>query len=51
MLMRDRKGLNLDGNQAGEELGGVEGRRTTGRIYYENNIYFQWKETPFQNEV
>ena len=33
-LMRDRKGVDLDGRRGGEELGGVEGGETIIRIYY-----------------
>ena len=40
-LMRDRKGVDLDGRDGGEELGGVEGEETVIRIYYvRKNIFF-----------
>jgi len=48
--MRDGKGLTLDGNQAGKELGGVQGRRAIIRMYYVNNIYFQLKENIFKKK-
>lgn len=47
--MRNRKGLNVDGNQGGKELGEAEGGRIIG--YYVNNIYFQLKRKLFQKEV
>ena len=32
-LMRDRKGVDLDGRDGGEELGGVEGEETVICVY------------------
>ena len=33
-LMRDRKGVDLEGRRGGEDLGRVEGEETIIRIYY-----------------
>ena len=40
-LMRDRKGVDLEGKGGGEELGGINGGKTVIRIYYMRKTYFQ----------
>lgn len=40
-LMRDRKGLNLDGREGGEELRGVGGKKHDHNILYDKKIHFQ----------
>lgn len=38
--MRERKGVNMDNNVGGNELGGVEGEQTIIRIYYVSKKLF-----------
>lgn len=40
-LKRDRKGVDLNGRECGEELGEVHGGETVIRIYHMKKIYFQ----------
>jgi hypothetical protein len=40
--MRDRKEVDLDGREGGEDLGKTEEGETIIRIYYVRKIYFQF---------
>lgn len=40
-LMRDKKGIDLEGSEGGEDLGRVEGGKTTIGIYCIRKDYFQ----------
>lgn len=40
-LLKDRNGMDMDGQGYGEKLGGVNGIETQIRLYYIREIYFQ----------
>lgn len=39
LLSEQKKGVDLDGNGSGEDLGGVEGSQTTISIYCINTLF------------
>lgn len=47
--MRNRKGMDIEGKEQGEELGGVEGGETLIGVYYvrENSIFNKGGVVPF----
>lgn len=44
MLVRDRKGVDLDGRRGRKKLGGVEGGKSVIWIYYEKRNPFSVRE-------